>query len=551
MGYPGDDRYGGDRGRERGENRSESGGNWRGERDQRHYGTRDWGREGGSWNEGRRESSGGTGGYGASSGRESADRNWDRGGNRDYRGGDDDRGFFDRAGDEVRSWFGDEEAQRRREADERRWEQERGMTGGRDNDYGRSDYGRSDHARDQSHGGPGTLGGGGFGGGWGNQAGESWNQERPGRPGWFSDSAGGERGHRQGGSGGRGRFGAGDDADRYARGGGERYARSGGGASAGGERYERGGGQSGPSGAGYASGAGGDRPGIGGGGFDAPGEYGRRFDRVDAGSTGTHGAHPMSAPVGGGFGSTMSTGREAEILRQAGAYGGREQGHGGQGRDNPPSIHDPHYSEWRRRQIEDLDRDYDEYRREHQSKFEQEFGGWRSKRQGQRQLLNRVDEHMEVVGSDGSHVGKVDKVAGDRIILAKNDPSAGGMHHSIPCGWVETVDQKVTLNRTAEQAKLEWRNEERNRALFERPDSGSDGPHVLNRSFAGTYDDDDRDTRRGVLSGRGESDRSETVGSGSATGTTGTTGTSGSSSSSGTTGVTGTTGRTDTPDRKG
>ena len=31
----------------------------------------------------------------------------------------DDRGFFERAGDEVRSWFGDDEAQRRRERDER------------------------------------------------------------------------------------------------------------------------------------------------------------------------------------------------------------------------------------------------------------------------------------------------------------------------------------------------------------------------------------------------------------------------------------------------
>ncbi|QAY79993.1 DUF2171 domain-containing protein [Sphingosinicella sp. BN140058] len=215
----------------------------------------------------------------------------------------------------------------------------------------------------------------------------------------------------------------------------------------------------------------------------------------------------MSAPVGGAFGSTMSTGREAEILRQAGAYRGREQGRG----DTAPSINDPHYSEWRRRQIEDLDRDYDEYRREHQSKFEQEFGGWRSKRQGQRQLLNRVDEHMEVVGSDGTHVGKVDKVAGDRIILAKNDPSAGGMHHSIPCGWVENVDQRVTLNRSAEQAKLEWRNEERNRALFERPDQGSEGPHVLNRSFSGTYDEG-RDT-----SSRGD----ETGGRGTATGGTG------------------------------
>jgi osmotically-inducible protein OsmY len=33
----------------------------------------------------------------------------------------DERGFWDRAGDEVRSWFGDEEASRRRARDERGW----------------------------------------------------------------------------------------------------------------------------------------------------------------------------------------------------------------------------------------------------------------------------------------------------------------------------------------------------------------------------------------------------------------------------------------------
>jgi osmotically-inducible protein OsmY len=38
---------------------------------------------------------------------------------RDYGRRGDDRGFFDRAGDEVRSWFGDEDAQRRRMRDDR------------------------------------------------------------------------------------------------------------------------------------------------------------------------------------------------------------------------------------------------------------------------------------------------------------------------------------------------------------------------------------------------------------------------------------------------
>jgi len=228
----------------------------------------------------------------------------------------------------------------------------------------------------------------------------------------------------------------------------------------------------------------------------------------------------MSSPVGGAFGTRMSTGREAAILRQQGRYG-RSFG-GDRSRDYGPTSHDPHYSEWRRRQIEEIDRDYDEYRREHQSKFDEEFGGWRSKRQTQRQMLNRVDDHMEVVGSDGTHVGTVDKVAGDRIILTKSDASAGGMHHSIPCGWIETVDQKVMLNRTAEQARLDWRNEERSRALFERPDSGSEGPHVLNRSFAGTYDEGEEGsetTPRGSQTDRtpetdlgSESDRTTTGG---------------------------------------
>ena len=38
-------------------------------------------------------------------------------GQRSWRGGPDERGFFERAGDEIASWFGDEEAQRRREMD--------------------------------------------------------------------------------------------------------------------------------------------------------------------------------------------------------------------------------------------------------------------------------------------------------------------------------------------------------------------------------------------------------------------------------------------------
>ena len=66
---------------------------------------------------------------------------------------------------------------------------------------------------------------------------------------------------------------------------------------------------------------------------------------------------------------------------------------------------------------------------------------------------------------------------------------AGGRHHSIPCSWIETVDEKVTVNKNADEAMAAWRDEDRSRALFEREDQGSDGPHMLNRSFSGTYSD--------------------------------------------------------------
>ncbi|WP_326523524.1 DUF2171 domain-containing protein [Sphingomonas sp.] len=150
---------------------------------------------------------------------------------------------------------------------------------------------------------------------------------------------------------------------------------------------------------------------------------------------------------------------------------------------------DADYHSWRRGQIDALDRDYGEYRRENAKKFENEFGSWRSNRQGQRDSLGKVAEHMEVVGSDGEHVGTVDKVRGDRIVLTKNDADAGGRHHSIPSSWIQAVDDKVTINRNADGAHRLWRDEERSGAMFGDRASGydRDGSVNLNRSFSGTY----------------------------------------------------------------
>ena len=122
-----------------------------------------------------------------------------------------------------------------------------------------------------------------------------------------------------------------------------------------------------------------------------------------------------------------------------------------------------------------------------------------------------------MVGSDGQHVGTVDKVRGARVILTKNDQDAGGHHHSFPSSWLQSVDGgKVTLSKTAADAKAAWKDEERKGAMFSGSDdqhsgqpsgrqqaagqqtaqagqqdagkqTGSDDKGGLNRSFSGTY----------------------------------------------------------------
>jgi hypothetical protein len=54
---------------------------------------------------------------------------------------------------------------------------------------------------------------------------------------------------------------------------------------------------------------------------------------------------------------------------------------------------------------------------------------------------------MEVVGSDGKHVGTIDHKEGEeRIVLTKDDPKAAGRHHLISIDRVDYVDGKVHLN---------------------------------------------------------------------------------------------------------
>jgi len=287
------------------------------------------------------------------------------------RGREDERGFFERAGDEISSWFGDDEAERRRDRDRRMDEQGYG-----DGRYGR-DRDRGDTWRDRTR----------------SSAEYRGDRDRERESGFFSG-----RGYRATG-----------------------------------------------------------------------GESGQHWS-----SWGGARDDPSYRPMNGDY--SRSEGFFA-------ARGIRDEG------DTPrsPSM-DPHYHSWRKRQMDELDRDYDDYRRENQARFEEDFGQWRSRRKQKRALLGQVREHMEVIGNDDEHVGTVDRAVSDRIILTKSDPEGGGAHHSLSCSDIEGLDgDRVVLECSAEEARQRWRDETRNRALFERDDQGEMGPRMLDRSFEGTY----------------------------------------------------------------
>ncbi len=71
-------------------------------------------------------------------------------------------------------------------------------------------------------------------------------------------------------------------------------------------------------------------------------------------------------------------------------------------------------------------------------------------------MLDRIKEHMEVIGADGVHVGTVDRVEGERIKLTKKDSGEGhheGHHHYISGGLVAEVEgDKVRLSANGDVA---------------------------------------------------------------------------------------------------
>jgi hypothetical protein len=72
--------------------------------------------------------------------------------------------------------------------------------------------------------------------------------------------------------------------------------------------------------------------------------------------------------------------------------------------------------------------------------------------------VSQIQEHAEVIGADGTHVGTVDHVQGDRIKLTKNDSpqtqdGQGAKHHYVSIGLVADIeDGKVRLSANGADA---------------------------------------------------------------------------------------------------
>jgi hypothetical protein len=68
-----------------------------------------------------------------------------------------------------------------------------------------------------------------------------------------------------------------------------------------------------------------------------------------------------------------------------------------------------------------------------------------------------IKERMEVLGSDGAHVGTVERVQGtDEIKLTSDDPDANGESHYIPLAWVVHAEIKIHLRQSGDEAKARW-----------------------------------------------------------------------------------------------
>ena len=448
-------------------------------------------------------------GYEGYGGRDYQDRYSQRGGTVVQGDGAQGRNWAERAGDEVKSWVGDDDAERRRQQDVQKLGRYPGDDRGQDGyRAGRDDTASSRGSYGSQYGEPGYGRGGDYG-----SARYSEGQGYGGRTAPTSGdyAQGGDRRDRVAGA-----FGEPNDGK---------------------SAYRQSGSDDRSSGRGYGARQSSYTPSS----YSAPDDRGtsgwRDTDRVHDNRSGDQGRDNWASnntnydadrglltkaadEVKSWFGDPDAE-RRRELDSQrgdaesafSGSTGDPGLGYTGSTSAYGPTHHDPDYQSYRKARMDEYDRDYHEYKQTKQKEFHDDFHAFRT--QKTTSVANagatgtgvstqsssgasdaamgvgagaaaygasgsptgstsgygassstgstltgaaaQVREHMVVDGSDGQGVGKVDHIAGSDIKLTKHD-STDGKHHLIPMSWVASVEgNKVKLNKTSDEAMKQWR----------------------------------------------------------------------------------------------
>lgn len=68
----------------------------------------------------------------------------------------------------------------------------------------------------------------------------------------------------------------------------------------------------------------------------------------------------------------------------------------------------------------------------------------------------KIQKHMDVVSSKHEPLGVVDHVAGTDLKLSRD---VVGQHHFVPLTWIDYIDEKIHLKRSAKDVERLWAGE--------------------------------------------------------------------------------------------
>jgi len=108
-------------------------------------------------------------------------------------------------------------------------------------------------------------------------------------------------------------------------------------------------------------------------------------------------------------------------------------------------------SDWAKEKSHEAGNAVSELSQKAENKYQETFGN----SCGATKTSADISEHMDVMGSCGNMLGRVDRVEGSSIKLTRSD-SSDGRHHFIPMSWVDHVDSHVHLNKNCGAAEAEW-----------------------------------------------------------------------------------------------